>query len=80
MLPISFESPTDENLHGTEVAMKTGDVIRIRCDVRPGPFSGEHMIAFQTEDGSVSGFVRDSELMQKKFAVVCPRRHSKHQG
>jgi hypothetical protein len=44
--------------------MKVGDVIGIQCDVRPGPFSGEHMITFGTVDGPISGFVRESDLKQ----------------
>ncbi len=42
--------------------MKVGDVIGIQCDVRPGPFSGERMITFDTMDGPISGFVRESDL------------------
>jgi hypothetical protein len=45
-------------------AMKVGDVIAILCDVRPGPFTGERMITFDTVDGPISGFVRDSELKE----------------
>jgi hypothetical protein len=44
--------------------MKVGDVIHILCDVRPGPFSGERMITFNTVDGSISGFVRAADLKQ----------------
>jgi hypothetical protein len=42
--------------------MKPGDEIGIRCEVTKGPFSGEHLISFETVDGPVSGFVRESEL------------------
>jgi hypothetical protein len=45
--------------------MKVGDVIGIQCDVRPGPFSGERMITFDTVDGPISGFVREPDLKQK---------------
>jgi hypothetical protein len=45
--------------------MRVGDVIGIQCDVRPGPFSGEHMITFDTVDGPISGFVRDSDLKER---------------
>lgn len=45
-------------------AMKVGDVIAVQCDVRPGPFTGERMITFDTVDGPISGFVRDSELKE----------------
>jgi hypothetical protein len=44
--------------------MKVGDVIGIQCDVRPGPFSGEQMITFDTMDGPVSGFVREPDLKE----------------
>ncbi len=45
--------------------MKVGDVIGIQCDVRPGPFSDERMITFDTVDGPISGFVRETDLKQK---------------
>ncbi len=45
--------------------MKVGDIIGIQCDVRPGPFSGERMITFDTVDGPISGFVREPDLTQK---------------
>jgi hypothetical protein len=45
--------------------MKVGDMIGIQCDVRPGPFSGERMIKFDTVDGPISGFLRDYDLTQK---------------
>lgn len=44
--------------------MKVGDVIGIQCEVRPGPFAGERMITFDTVDGPISGFVRESELKE----------------
>jgi hypothetical protein len=46
--------------------MKVGDVIGIQCDVRPGPFSGERMITFDTVAGPISGFVREPDLIEKK--------------
>lgn len=42
--------------------MEAGDVIGIQCDVRPGPFSGERMITFDTTEGPISGFVRAEDL------------------
>ena len=39
-----------------------GAVIGVPCDVRPGPFSGEQLITLDTENGPISGFVRDNEL------------------
>ncbi len=42
-----------------------GDVIGVPCQVRPGPFSGERMIAFDTVYGPVSGFVRNNELREE---------------
>ena len=41
------------------------DVIGVQCQVKPGPFSGERMIAFDTVYGPVSGFVRDNELRKE---------------
>ncbi len=42
-----------------------GGVIGVRCEVMPGPFSGERMITFNAVYGSVSGFVRDNELREE---------------
>jgi hypothetical protein len=42
--------------------IKAGDEIGIKCDVKPGPFPGEHLIEVETLDGPVSGFVTDSFL------------------
>lgn len=44
--------------------MKVGDIIGIECNVQPGPFSEERLITFDTVDGPVSGFVRETELKQ----------------
>jgi hypothetical protein len=44
--------------------MKVGDEIIIQCDVRPGPFSEERMITFDTVDGPISGFVRADNLRE----------------
>ena len=41
---------------------EAGTQVRIRCDVQPGPFSGEQLVTVETVDGAISGFVRDSEL------------------
>ena len=43
--------------------MNVGDVIGIQCDIRPGPFSGERMITFDTVDGPISGFVREADFL-----------------
>lgn len=51
-----------ENFYMSE--MKVGDEIGIRCVVAPGPFSQERMITFETVDGSISGFVRTSNLRE----------------
>jgi hypothetical protein len=42
--------------------MKIGDEIGIQCEVRPGPFSEERMITFDTKHGPISGFVQESDL------------------
>lgn len=44
--------------------LKPGDIVGISCEVKKGPFSGEHLISFKTVSGIVSGFVRDNELKQ----------------
>ena len=44
--------------------MKIGDVVGIRCEIRPGPFSEERMITFDTVGGPVSGFVRVPDLIE----------------
>jgi hypothetical protein len=40
----------------------TGQAVEISCEVRPGPFPGEFLVAFETADGPVSGFVREENL------------------
>ncbi len=42
--------------------LKPGLVIGIACEIKRGLFSGEHLISFDTVDGAVSGFVRDTNL------------------
>lgn len=42
--------------------LKPGLVIGVPCEVQKGPFSGEHLISFETVDGPISGFVRDENL------------------
>lgn len=42
-----------------------GETIRIPCEVKPGPFSDERFISFDTIDGVVSGFVEESDLQQE---------------
>jgi hypothetical protein len=42
--------------------INAGDAVGIRCDVKPGPFSGEHLIQVETLDGPVSGFVTEDAL------------------
>ena len=39
-----------------------GDRVQIKCDVKPGPFSGERLVTFDTLDGLISGFVREADL------------------
>jgi hypothetical protein len=46
------------------VERTTGDVIGVPCQVKPGPFSTELLISFETINGPISGFVRESELKQ----------------
>src|SRR5713226_7741114 len=39
-----------------------GQTVRIKCEVRPGPFPGEFLVAFETAQGPVSGFVRGEDF------------------
>jgi hypothetical protein len=48
------------------MALEIGELIGVPCKVRPGPFTGEHLITFEAVQGPVSGFVRDSELRQEE--------------
>lgn len=41
---------------------EAGTVIGIPCEVKPGPFSEERFISFDTTDGPVTGFVRETDL------------------
>ena len=41
---------------------KPGARVQIRCDVKPGPFSAERLVTFNTLDGPISGFVRETDL------------------
>jgi hypothetical protein len=41
---------------------KVGDFVGVKCEVQPGPFSGERLVTIETVDGGISGFVRESEL------------------
>lgn len=43
---------------------EVGAEIAIPCEVNPGPFSNEKLISFETLNGPISGFVRESELKQ----------------
>lgn len=51
--------------------MDIGEAIRIPCEVKPGPFSDEKFISFDTVEGVVSGFVdeRDIEQSGSRFFV-----------
>ena len=44
--------------------LKKGDTVFVACTVKPGPFSQERLITFQTSEGAVSGFVQ-SELLKE---------------
>jgi hypothetical protein len=44
--------------------LKAGDVIAIKCQVKPGPFPGENLIEVETLDGPVSGFVGEDFLRE----------------
>ena len=42
-----------------------GDIIGIRCSVKPGPFSDEKLVEFDTVEGVVSGFVSKAQLRER---------------
>jgi len=42
--------------------IKVGDVVGIRCQVQPGPFSDERLVTIETVEGLTSGFVSQDEL------------------
>jgi hypothetical protein len=52
------------NEEGIDMAFKSGDFVGIRCEVRPGPFEGEKLIAVDTVEGTITGFVQIDELRQ----------------
>lgn len=41
-----------------------GEKIKIPCEVKPGPFSEERLISFETIDGIVSGFVDERDIQE----------------
>ncbi len=44
--------------------IEVGEMIRIPCEVKPGPFSDERLISFETIEGVISGFVEERDLQQ----------------
>ncbi len=48
--------------------LEPGDEIGIKCEVKPGPFPGEHLIEVETLDGPVSGFVIEDFLTERSGA------------
>lgn len=49
-----------------------GETIEIPCEVKPGPFSDERFISFETLDGVVSGFVDGQALHQRDSNFFIP--------
>lgn len=49
--------------------MKVGDIIGVRCQVQPGPFSQERVITVEAITGPISGFVREDQLLQSVDGV-----------
>lgn len=45
--------------------IEVGSEVIIPCEVKPGPFSSENFVSFQTNDGPVSGFIKAGDLIQK---------------
>jgi hypothetical protein len=48
--------------------IRPGMRIQIPCEVKPGPFSGERLITFDTLDGPISGFVKEDAIKSTKSA------------
>lgn len=46
-------------------AINKGDTIFIPVEVSNGPFIGECLINFQTLEGSVSGFISESQVIRR---------------
>lgn len=46
-------------------AISVGEAIKIPCQVKPGPFSEEKFVSFDTFDGIVSGFVDEGDIEQR---------------
>jgi hypothetical protein len=41
---------------------KEGDLVGVPCSIQLGPFPDERLIAVETEDGPLSGFVKSANL------------------
>lgn len=39
-----------------------GDLVGVPCSIQLGPFPDEHLVTVETEDGFISGFVKDENL------------------
>ncbi len=44
------------------VAFTIGQRVGVPCQIQPGPFPGERLVTIETNDGVISGFVRDQEV------------------
>jgi hypothetical protein len=44
------------------MTFKEGDLVGVPCSIQLGPFPDERLIAVETEDGPLAGFVRSSNL------------------
>jgi hypothetical protein len=42
----------------TMADFKSGQTVRIQCEVQPGAFPTELLVTFETAEGPISGFVR----------------------
>jgi hypothetical protein len=52
----------DSASSGEQMPFKVGDLVGVKCEVQPGPFSGELLVTIETVEGAISGFIRESEL------------------
>jgi hypothetical protein len=45
-----------------EMSLNIGDLVRVPCSIQLGPFPDELLVTVETEDGPISGFVKQGNL------------------
>lgn len=51
--------------------MHVGQLVKVPCTVKPGPFSEERLVSFDSLHGPISGFVRTNNLKFDSEWLVC---------